>query len=270
MAGVRTLLDVLCDRHPQEARESWLARVLCGDVQVDGRVERDPRARVRDEAVVVCSGERYVSRGGLKLDAAITAWQLPVENRVFVDAGASTGGFTDCLLRHGARAVHAVDVGYNLLDYRLRTDPRVVVHERTNIGSVRDLDPAPDAAVADLSFRSLRGIARRILDLTTERWGVFLVKPQFEWSDAPASFDGTVPEAEVRGVLLDVLAGLAAEGTLPFDLIASPVRGRRGNREYLVRCAADGVPVDPVDLVDRVIADRSYSRNASRPSGRPT
>lgn len=247
----RPLLTLLRERFPTETKDSLFARVLCGEVVVDGERVKDAKRPVRADASVELESPRYVSRGGDKLEAALTAWQLPVHGKVFLDAGASTGGFTDCLLSHGAAAVHAVDVGYNQLAYRLREDPRVVVHERTNVTEVHSLDPPPDAAVCDLSFRSLAGIARKLMDLTRERWFVALVKPQFEWVDPPDSFDGVVRRREdAHGVLLETLRRLAEDGAPVERLMASPIRGRRGNHEYLALCCGIEKPVaGPEELI---------------------
>ena len=229
------LLDRLCELNPSAPREKLLALVLAGDVQIDGRTERDPKASVSDAAsCTISEGRRYVSRGGQKLAHAIATWQLPVEGLTFADAGASTGGFTDCLLKHGANFVHSIDVGYNQIDYSLRTDERVNVLERTNIMAVPSLSPAPNAAVADLSFRSLAGAAAHLLSLTTDRWGVLLIKPQFEWTDAPASFDGIVPADAVPEIIRGTLRSLVAEGLSLSGLVRSPITGRKGNVEYLL------------------------------------
>lgn len=258
------LLDRLCALHPDRTREELLSLVLCGDVRVDGARIRDPRQRVDAEAIVALERERYVGRGGVKLEHALDAWNLPVDGRVFLDAGASTGGFTDCLLQRGAVAVHAVDVGYNQLDYRLRSDDRVIVHERTNIMHLESLDPRPHAAVADLSFRSLRGAARRVVDLTVERYAVLLIKPQFEWSDAPADFAGTVPTAALASILSRTLEGLLEESLAPFELEESPITGRRGNREFLLLAGdpdalASREPRRSSQLVETVLADGATS-----------
>ncbi|MFW5789494.1 MAG: TlyA family RNA methyltransferase [Spirochaetota bacterium] len=234
------LLDRLCALHPDRSREELLSLVLCGDVRVDRARIRDPQERVRADAAVSIERDRYVGRGGLKLEYALAAWHLPVRGRVFLDAGASTGGFTDCLLQHGARAVHAVDVGHNQLDYRLRTDDRVIVHERTNIMHVEVLEPPPHAAVADLSFRSLRGAARSVVDLTTERYAVLLVKPQFEWSDPPAGFSGTVPAEAIGMILSQTLTDLVDERLALYALEESPITGRSGNREFLLLAGEPG------------------------------
>ena len=228
------LLDRLCTSHPDREREELLAHVLCGDVSVNGECTRDPRRKIPADAHVAISARRYVGRGALKLEHAIERWSLPVSGNVFLDAGASNGGFTDCLLQHGARIVHAVDVGWNQLDYRLRSDPRVRAHERTNIMDVRRLDPPPVAAAVDLSFRSLRGAASHVFGLVGRRWAVLLLKPQFEWGDAPDAFDGTVPGSALPDILARTLGALANEALPLADLCESPIRGRKGNREFLL------------------------------------
>ena len=166
----RALLSLLQSRFPTETKDELFARVLCGEVFVDGERVKDPKRQVSLDAEVDLESPRFVSRGAEKLEAALDAWEVAVSGKVFLDAGASTGGFTDCLLQRGAALVHAVDVGFNQLDYRLREDERVVVHERTNITAVDRLDPPADVAVCDLSFRSLGGVARRLLALSREGW----------------------------------------------------------------------------------------------------
>jgi 23S rRNA (cytidine1920-2'-O)/16S rRNA (cytidine1409-2'-O)-methyltransferase len=249
----RRLLDQLCDQFPAMDREALLARVLSGEVVVDGEHIRDPSYQPEADAVIrIEAPARYVSRGGLKLEHALRAWNLPVEGMIYADAGSSTGGFTDCLLQHGARLVHAVDVGYNQLDYRLRRDERVIVHERTNIMHVDRLDPVPQAAVADLSFRSLRGAASHLLALVSEHWAVFLVKPQFEWADAPAGFDGVVAEEAIPAILAGTLRGLAEDGLPLCALERSPITGRKGNTEFLL-LAGRGVERGVDELVESVL-----------------
>jgi len=161
-----------------------------------------------------------------------------------VDAGASTGGFTHALLLRGASTVHAVDVGYNQLAYTLRADSRVVVHERTNITEISALNPEPHFAVADLSFRSLCGVATHLLGLTSEGWGIVLLKPQYEWRDADSGFDGRVPEGAVDDIVKDTLNRLAGEGVFAHAFTESPIRGGSGNREFLVLIRDH--PGDPV------------------------
>lgn len=229
----RPLLDLLVALFPETPRERLFGRVLCGDVVVDGSVLRDPKEPVPVDAEVVLSSKRFVSRGGFKLDPVLGAWDLPVAGAVFLDAGCSTGGFTDALLQRGARLVHAVDVGTAQLDWKLRADPRVVVKEGTNVMALTALDPRPNAAVADLSFRSLRGAASQILGLTADGWMVALVKPQFEWVSPPADFQGVVPDERLGDILAALEADLRTEGVQLSKVLPSEVRGRRGNQEFL-------------------------------------
>jgi 23S rRNA (cytidine1920-2'-O)/16S rRNA (cytidine1409-2'-O)-methyltransferase len=238
------LIELLAGRFPGRTEKQLYAAVLRGEVTVDGEKALKPGALVSTDAQLALRCSRpYVSRGGEKLARALDAWGIDCRGLVFLDAGCSTGGFTDCLLTRGAAAVIAVDVGPNTLAWSLRTDPRVIVREGTNVMSLHpdDLSPRPDAAVADLSFRSLRGAASRILGLTALGWGIFLLKPQFEWREPPAGFRGVVEEApQARQIALGLLGDLAVEGVRAWGAVQSPIRGRRGNRELLVLLAADG------------------------------
>ncbi len=231
----RTLLDQLVRLFPEQDRERLFSRVLAGDVLVEGALERDPKTKVADGAEIVVSSRRFVSRGGFKLDAALEAWNVDVAGKVLLDAGCSTGGFTDALLQRGARLVHAVDVGTGQLDWKLRSDERVLVREGTNVMALSVLDPRPDAAVADLSFRSLRGAAAHLLSLTGEGWLIALIKPQFEWLSPPPEFAGVVPDECLEEILTSLQRDLETEGVIMTDRLPSPVRGRKGNQEFLAR-----------------------------------
>ena len=202
-----SLLDLLCNRDQQLTREQHYTRILCGEIFVDGQCVRDPKQPVEQQASVEYKPvRRYVSRGGQKLEGVLKQWKIPVQGMSFIDAGASTGGFTDCLLQRGASRVIAIEAGENQLDYRLRTDPRVHVLENTNIMNVQSLPFAPEAAVADLSLRSLRKAAYHILSLVSEDWLIALVKPQYEWHEPPAHFDGVVTAATaLPGILQRLL-----------------------------------------------------------------
>lgn len=247
----RPLLDALCTQFPGQERQRLLAYVLCGDVQVSGEKVRDPKRLVAETSVLSISGIQagtlqpddppplpWVSRGGDKLAGLMAAWKIPVAGKVWLDAGASTGGFTHCLLREGASLVHALDVGYNQLDWRLRQHPRVRCHERCNIMATQSLDPVPAAAVADLSFRSIAGPARRILDLCTEGLLYALVKPQFERKysgkdvrDAE-DFSGIVAMGQHALIISGLVARLEEEDVGVFALIPSVLKGSQGNQEY--------------------------------------
>ena len=237
----RTLLEAARAAFPDLTKDEAYAAIVCGEVYVDGERSRDPKVSVSAASQLERRRDKFVSRGGLKLEHALSVWGIDVRGKVMLDAGSSTGGFTDCLLSRGAVAVHAVDVGTNQLAYRLRNDPRVLVHEKTNIMSVSELSPAPDAAVADLSFRSLRGAAAHILTLTCEGWGVVLLKPQFELKRGDAEFHGVVEDDGLLfGLVRDTLTMLRDEAAFPVRIIASPITGRRGNREFLLLIRSDG------------------------------
>ena len=262
MARARvSLIELLAARFPERNAKELFSAVLRGDVTVDGERVLKPGTQLPPDAVIAVRPPRaFVSRGGEKLARGLDEWRIDCRAAVFLDAGCSTGGFTDCLLSRGAAAVFAVVVGANTLAWSLRADPRVYVRESTNVMSLHpgDLAPEPHAAVADLSFRSLRGAAAHILGLTSRGWGIFLVKPQFEWKDPPADFRGVVPGVEAaRAIVLDLVAGLQQEGVAAWGAIASPIRGRRGNREVLVLLARQGVepPARPGINVEGLFAE---------------
>lgn len=244
MARRLPLLNVLLPQFPELTRDSLYRAVMCGEIRDEsGAVYTDPQEPVPPDRRFVLARERYVSRGGEKLDAALQAWKIDAAGMCWLDAGASTGGFTDCLLQRGARSVHTVDVGYNQLDFRLRRDPRVFVRERTNIQAVDALDPVPDAAVCDLSFRSLRGIIHHILDLTSSGWGIALLKPQFEgaaevrWGrrDEQDLNTGVISGETRDEIVAGVIRALEREEGLRVERrLTSPIPGRRGNREELL------------------------------------
>lgn len=228
------LLSLACNRFPELSRDEVYAAILCGEIFVDGERRREPAASVAARATIERRVSRFVSRGGLKLEHALDTFEIDVQGKVLLDAGASTGGFSDCLLHRGALHVHAIDVGYNQLAYRLRIDPRISVRESTNIMEVRSLVPQPHAAVADLSFRSLRGAASHILGLTTEGWAIVLVKPQFELRGQHPGFSGVVRDEALRlRVLEEIVDALWSEGAYLHAATRSPIAGRRGNHEYL-------------------------------------
>ena len=220
---------------------------------MDGERVRDPQRLIAPRAAVERIREPpLASRAGYKLQHALVRFAMPVAGKVVLDAGSATGGFTDCLLRRGACHVHCVDVAHGALAYRLRRDRRTSVHERTNVMHLAgdSLQPPPDGAVCDLSFRSLRGAAARLLGLTGENWLVALIKPQFELAAQPAPrgsetrFDGRVVGADaVTGVVGSLVRDLAAEGVAVRHCTPAPVRGRRGNREVLALLAAGPLPV---------------------------
>jgi 23S rRNA (cytidine1920-2'-O)/16S rRNA (cytidine1409-2'-O)-methyltransferase len=213
---------------------------------------------------------RFVGRGGEKLDAALDRFGVDAAGRRALDAGASTGGFTDCLLQRGAATVVAVDVGYGQLHERLRADERVAVHERTNIRDLRagDLGPPADVVVADLSFISLRTVLPALLDLAAPRADlVLLVKPQFEAGrEEAARGRGVITDAAIwRRVLRDVAAALAERGAAIMGAMVSPITGADGNVEFLLHARAPSTGGAPtaVDaaLLDGVVDEAAAARS---------
>lgn len=255
-----TLLEGLRRRFPYRDKEHLLAKIVCGEVFIDGIRVTDPKAQLSKEAVaeleVTFLRRRYVSRGGEKLEAALHGFRVIPATRVFLDAGASTGGFTDCLLKHGAALVHAVDVGRNELSPELRKDPRVVPHEGTNIMSLDRLYPRPSVSVCDISFRTVRKVVAKLLDLTDGGEAVTLVKPQFELAgrrEQREEFDGVVRDPSLLEELLrTVVAELSGDGIVATEWMLSPIRGRRGNREAFFRFrpkgGSPGVVLRPEDI----------------------
>jgi len=205
---------------------------------------------------------RFVGRGGEKLEAALARFAIDVAGRRAADLGASTGGFTDCLLQRGAAEVVAVDVGYGQLHERLRADPRVVVRERTNVRDLLpgDLGPSPEVLVADLSFISLRTVLPAVLPLAAPGADVvLLVKPQFEAGRQEAARGkGVITDPSIwRRVLEEVAAALEAGAAAIMGAMASPLTGADGNVEFLLHArAAPARPSAPTSgLVDAALAE---------------
>jgi 23S rRNA (cytidine1920-2'-O)/16S rRNA (cytidine1409-2'-O)-methyltransferase len=233
-------LDVLLVRRGlAETRELAQSLILSGHVLVDSKPATRPAQTVADNVGLELRdrGPSYVSRGALKLEAALDHWQIDPTDTVVLDAGASTGGFTDLLLRRGAQRVYAVDVGYGQLHYKLRDDARVVLMERTNIRYLESLPEPPDLAVADLSFISLRLALPAIFKLLKpEAQIVALVKPQFEAGRRDVKKGGVVRDPAVHQRVLNELQIWSA--TMPWhltDVLESPIKGPAGNTEFLSR-----------------------------------
>jgi 23S rRNA (cytidine1920-2'-O)/16S rRNA (cytidine1409-2'-O)-methyltransferase len=230
-----------------EAQEA----VRNGFVVVGGRPTSKPSTLVRHDEALRLAGppRRYVSRGGDKLEAALERFGVGVAGRDALDAGASTGGFSDCLLQRGAARVVAVDVGYGQLAWELRRDSRVTLLERTN---VRDLVPAdlpflPQVVVADLSFISLRLILPALAAVAMEGADlVLLVKPQFEARPKDVGAHGVVRDPDVwRGALEGVVEACEASGSMPDQAMASPLLGPAGNVEFFIHAVKGGLSQPP-------------------------
>ncbi len=246
-----------------ESRQKAQAVIMAGQVYVNGRRTDKAGAPVGPEDVIEVRGKAlpYVSRGGLKLEKAMQCWPIHLEGAVCADIGASTGGFTDCMLQNGARKVYAVDVGYNQLDYRLRTHPQVVCMERTNARYLTaEQIPEPlDFFSVDVSFISLSLILPALRPLMKEGGqGVCLVKPQFEAGKDKVGKKGVVRDPAVHlEVLEHFLVHAGSAGFSVKDLTFSPIKGPEGNIEYLGYLQAGPGPDYGGDL--RGLVEQSHS-----------
>jgi 23S rRNA (cytidine1920-2'-O)/16S rRNA (cytidine1409-2'-O)-methyltransferase len=248
-----------------ETRSKAQALLLAGAVRVDGQMQSKPGTMVDEAALVeVTASLPYASRGGYKLAHALDTFALDPAGLVCLDVGASTGGFTDVLLQRGAALVYAIDVGYGILDYRLRNDARVVVLERTNI---RHLEALPtsgasnlpsarvDAAVIDVSFISLKLVlpaVQRLIEPTG--WIVALIKPQFEAGAEHVGKGGVVRDPKIhRMVLREALVAANALGLIPRGVTRSPITGPAGNVEFLAWLEAGSQPIDIDHAITNVL-----------------
>ncbi|HLX56787.1 MAG TPA: TlyA family RNA methyltransferase [Ktedonobacteraceae bacterium] len=243
MAANKERLDIaLVRRGLAPSRERARALIMAGQVYLGDRLADKPGMLAPLDAEYRITGNsgalKYVSRGGLKLEKALQTFALDASGLVALDIGSSTGGFTDCLLQHGARRVYAIDVGRGQLAWTLRNDPRVVVMEHTNMRHVTTLPEPIQCAVIDVSFISLRLILPPLLPLLApEAWVVALVKPQFEAGKAEVDRGaGVISDPAVHARVVEELQAWIAEHT-PLQvrgLTDSPIYGRDGNREFLL------------------------------------
>jgi len=247
---------VLAERGIFSSREQARAAVLAGEVRVDGEPLRKAGELIDEDAdVVVAERPRFVSRGGEKLAAALGTFAVLTDGVRAIDVGASTGGFTDCLLKAGADSVTALDVGYGQLAWSLRNDDRVTVLERTNVRSVdaRTIGGPFDLVVCDVSFISLEKVLPVLVDLTGPEGSLLaLVKPQFEAGKSRVGKRGVVRDPEVhREVLERVVALIGHAGLAVRGLTWSPLKGPEGNIEFWVYASRTGTaaPVRPAELV---------------------
>jgi 23S rRNA (cytidine1920-2'-O)/16S rRNA (cytidine1409-2'-O)-methyltransferase len=254
-------LDVLMtERGLVESRSLAQKLVMAGQVRVNGQMVIKPADRFLPDVVIeIDHGPRYVSRGGEKLEAALHAFGLEeLQGRICADVGASTGGFTDCLLQHGAGKVYAVDVGYGELHWKLRNDPRVVVMERTNARYVSGFPEPVSLVTVDASFISLRILLPVVRGWFTDESGevVALIKPQFEAGRAEVSRgDGVIQDPKIhRRVLSEILSYARAENYAVRGLIRSPLKGPKGNSEFLVHLGLENQAITDLDQwIEQVI-----------------
>lgn len=238
--GKRERLDLLLvERQLVGSREEGRRKILAGAVLVNDHAVTKAGSLIDLSAQIrVKAASAYVSRGGIKLEKALSEFAIDVKDKTAIDVGASTGGFTDCLLTHGAARVFAVDVGYGQLDWRLRNDPRVVVFEKTNI---RYLEPdalpcAADLATIDVSFISLKLVLPRVKAmLVADGEVVALIKPQFEVGKGKVGKGGVVRSPQEQARVIEEIQGAATGlGYKVHGVTESPLLGPAGNREFLI------------------------------------
>jgi 23S rRNA (cytidine1920-2'-O)/16S rRNA (cytidine1409-2'-O)-methyltransferase len=237
-------LDVLLvERELVESRQRAQALILAGDVQVNGtRVDKAGALVAEDAEITLRAPLKYVGRGGFKLQGALDAFQVDPRGKICADVGASTGGFTDCLLQRGAARVYAIDVGYGQIAWKLRKDPSVIVMDRVNVRHLERLPELVDLAVVDVSFISLSlvlPIVRRLLPPDGEI--VALIKPQFEAGRAQVGKGGIVRDARVHRAVIEKIAQHATEIALRVrGVCRSPIQGADGNVEFFIHLSTEG------------------------------
>ena len=256
-----TRLDVYLTEHGYaESRQKAQALIMSGIVYVDNQKADKAGTPVKEGQSVEVRGDtlKYVSRGGLKLEKAMSSFNLSLDNMVCADIGASTGGFTDCMLQNGARLVYAIDVGYGQLSWKLRTDERVINLERTNFRYVthEQIPDELDFASVDVSFISLKKILPVMRELMKDNASaVCLIKPQFEAGKENVGKKGVVRDKSVHESVVNDIVGFALNnGFSVHGLDFSPVKGPQGNIEYLVllQKADETVNDSGVDIADLV------------------
>jgi len=231
---------LLVEKGLSESREKARAIIMAGLVDVDGiRIDKPGHLISTSSAVIVRKPyPPYVSRGGIKLEAALREFAVDVREKVVLDVGASTGGFTDCLLQEGAARVIAIDVGYGQLHWRLRQDSRVRLLENTNIRYLQpeDLGEKADGAVIDVSFISLRLVIPPVSELLTHKaWIIALIKPQFEVGKGQVGKGGVVRDPSLHAqVINEMMEFSSGNGWSVMGYIESPLLGPKGNKEFLI------------------------------------
>lgn len=268
MSSKKERLDILLvEKGICNSRERAKTNIMAGLVFVDGHRVDKAGEKVNRDAEIIFKGEelKYVSRGGLKLEKAMNEFNISLDNKVCMDIGASTGGFTDCMLQNGATKVFSVDVGYGQFAWKLRVDERVVCMERTNIRYVtpEDIGDKLDFASIDVSFISLRTIMPAVKNLLKDNGEVVaLIKPQFEAGRDKVGKKGVVREKSVHKEVVSNIANYLIENE--FNIVGmsfSPIKGPEGNREYLVYFSKDRERESDfsLDQIDEII-EQSHSQ----------
>lgn len=240
-AGSKERLDtLLVNRGLVSSRERAQSLILAGKVLVEGSLISKVGTRIFPEVEISLVGKDhpYVGRGGVKLEGALKGFKIKPSERIALDVGASTGGFTDCLLQNGARCVYALDVGYGQLAWSLRNDPRVVVLERTHIQDLNpDMIPCPiDLVTVDVSFISLKKVIPKVMEFLKEKGEILaLIKPQFEIGKGLVEKGGIIRSEEKRKAVIKTIWEFFLElGLNPIGTLPSSLKGQKGNQEYFI------------------------------------
>ncbi len=226
--------------HPSLSKTLIQSLIMQGKVTVEGKRVTKPGTQVAENLAIVLTYEvpKYVSRAGFKLEQALKEFTVDPDGMVVLDAGLSTGGFTDCLLQHGAKKVYGIDVGYGQVHEKIRHDPRVEVMERTNLRHLESLPEKVDLATLDLSFISLSKVLPAVSKLLKDNGRLIaLIKPQFEAERADVGKGGIIKDAKVHErVIKQVVHDIEQQGFVCQGVIESPVLGAEGNKEFLTYC----------------------------------
>jgi 23S rRNA (cytidine1920-2'-O)/16S rRNA (cytidine1409-2'-O)-methyltransferase len=238
-SGGKKRLDILLvERGLAPSREKAQALILAGKVRVEGQGSVKPGQFIAPDAhIEVEASAKYVSRAGVKLEAALAQFHVPVQSRICMDVGTSTGGFTDCLLQHGAARVHAVDTGFGQIAWSLRTDPRVVLHERCNARYLAfdDIGETVDLIACDVSFISVTLLIPALIPfLKPEGDWIVLIKPQFEVGRELVGKGGIVRDPAAHQIARDKVADMLRQSNFAVSITDSPILGAEGNREFLL------------------------------------
>lgn len=230
-----------------DSREKAKKYIMAGVVYANGERVDKPGTKVPIESNIVVKGNPipYVSRGGLKLEKALNTFSLQIKDKIAFDVGASTGGFTDCMLKNGVKKVYAIDVGYGQLDWKLQNDKRVIVMDRTNIRYLekKDIGEFANLVSIDVSFISLKLVLPKVKELTTEDVDIIaLIKPQFEAGREKVGKKGVVRDIKVHKEVIKEIYDFCLSIGLNFEALTfSPVKGAEGNREYLAHIVKNKV-----------------------------
>lgn len=255
---------LLVSRGFVESRSIAQRMIMAGQVRVNGELVMKSSQKVNEDAALsVDAGPKYVSRGGIKLEAGLDQFQVSVTGRVCADVGASTGGFTDCMLQRGAKRVYAIDVGKGIIHWRLRNDPRVELMENTNVRSIQRLPENISLCTIDVAFISLRLVFPSV-SLWLEEGAdlIALIKPQFEAGRKDVGKGGIVRNPAVHQQVIErVYRQADSEGLSPQGLMRSPIQGQKGNEEFLLWCVRRGTAENLKELMARCFEPDEKQKN---------